>query len=241
MPSETILLVDDSQETQRLLGELILRPIGYNIIYAGNGRHGLEMTAKHNPDLIMLDNNMPQMSGLEMLKALHADGNDTPVIFMTVFGSEKVAVTAFRLGVRDYLNKPFTPKIARETINRALMASRLAREKELLSRNLIAAKTVRQTVTTLAHHINNHLMIINGGLTLLEESIQSRDKQFYESIKSVLQNSQNSSCHIEAVLHILQQIADIEPDTYHQEVKMLNIEQTLEKELDHFQTWSLSS
>jgi len=114
------------------------------------------------------------------------------------------------------------------------MASRLACEKELLSRNLLAAETVRQTVTTLAHHINNQLMVINGGLTLLEEFIQEKDRQCYESVRDILQNSQNSVDHIEGVLRILQQIADIEPETYHQEVKILNIEQRLKQELGSF-------
>src|SRR5512138_3636280 len=147
MARETILVVDDSEEMVRFLEDL-LTPQGYRVISTGDGKSGLTMAVARKPDLIMLDMSMPRMTGMEMLKALRQTECQAPVIFMTMHGSESIAVEAFRLGVRDYLPKPFSIEDALEAVNGALQETRLAREKEELTRNLIAAETVRQTVVT---------------------------------------------------------------------------------------------
>ena len=70
------------------------------------GQDGLAKVSGEEPDLILLDFNLPDMTGMDVLRHLSAAGNHTPVILMTAHGSEKVVVEAFRLGVRDYLTKP---------------------------------------------------------------------------------------------------------------------------------------
>ena len=74
-------------------------------------------------------------------------------------------------------------------------------------------------------------MAISGGLTLLDEAMQNNCQPIHDYVENILVNSQDSVHHIEAVLRILQQVADIEPDTYHSETQMLNIDSALEKEL----------
>jgi DNA-binding response OmpR family regulator len=110
MADETILVVDDSLEIARVLDEYMLTPQGYKVLHAGNGQKGLAQAIAHNPDLILLDMNMPRMSGIEMLEQLRQTDYKAPVIFMTMHGSERVAVDAFRLGVSNYLIKPFAPE-----------------------------------------------------------------------------------------------------------------------------------
>ena len=93
---------------------------------------------------------------------------------MTSYGSENIAVEAFRLGVLDYLNKPFPPDEVQRVVGRALRESRLLREKEELNRNMVTAEAVRVTVITLSHYLNNYLTTLKGGLTLLKESLDQK-------------------------------------------------------------------
>ncbi len=120
---EKILVVDDSRETVRHLAETLLPTFGFNSIYALDGRTALERIRADAPDLVMLDLNLPHMTGIDVLQALALDENRPPVVLMTGGGSEQSAIDAFRLGVKDYLVKPFTIDEVLETIQRTLERS----------------------------------------------------------------------------------------------------------------------
>ena len=229
MANETILVVDDSPEIVRFLKSYVLAPLEYKVLTASDGQEGLNMAVTNPVDLIMLDMNMPKMTGLQMLIALRQTECKSPVIFMTVHGSENMAVEVFRLGVRDYLVKPFTVDEVRIVIDRALRETRLAKEKEELSRNLIASDTVRQTVITLAHYINNNLMILNGGFSLLLEGMQKDtiDKQY---LLGILQDCKNSVGQIETVMRVLQKATKVKQTSYYGQSNMLDIDTALREE-----------
>lgn len=229
MADETILVVDDSLEIARVLDEYMLTPQGYKVLYAPNGQKGLTQAVTHHPDLILLDMNMPRMSGMEMLEALRQTDCKAPVIFMTMHGSERVAVDAFRLGVSNYLIKPFGPEEVLEAINEALRATRLAREKEELTRSIIATETVRHTTVTLAHYINNYLMTLMGGLSLLREGLQK--EVINPELLEIIESSQESAVKIEAVLRVLQRVTRVKESIYHGQVKMIDVEAELREEL----------
>jgi class 3 adenylate cyclase/CheY-like chemotaxis protein len=139
MANEKILVIDDSAQIRDFLGRQLLPHEGYACVTAADGRAGLEMLGKERPDLVLTDMQMPHMSGLEVLQHLSQYKVDIPVVMMTAHGSETVAIEAFRLGVKDYLVKPFTVDEVLTVITRALAETRLRREKEILTRNLAAA------------------------------------------------------------------------------------------------------
>ena len=139
MANEKILVIDDSAQIRDFLARQLLPHEGYVCVTAADGRAGLEMLGKEKPDLILSDMQMPRMSGLELLQLLAQYKVDIPVVMMTAHGSETIAIEAFRLGVKDYLVKPFTVDEVLTVITRALTETRLRREKEILTRNLAAA------------------------------------------------------------------------------------------------------
>ncbi len=229
MANETILVVDDSPEIVRFLKSYVLAPLEYKVLTASDGQEGLKMAVTNPVDLIMLDMNMPKMTGLQMLVALRQTECKSPVIFMTVHGSENMAVEVFRLGVRDYLVKPFTVDEVRIVIDRALRETRLAKEKEELSRNLVASDTVRQTVITLSHYINNNLMILNGGFSLLLEGMQ-KDSIDMPFLLGILQDCKNSVGQIETVMRVLQKVTKVKQTSYYGQSNMLDIDTALREE-----------
>jgi DNA-binding response OmpR family regulator len=224
MPKETILIVDDDTELLDLL-EFILSQ--YRIVKARDGREGLTAVRQHTPDLILLDMSMPRMSGMSMLEALRQTGCQTPVIFMTASSSELVAIQALRLGVTDYLTKPFDGAVLRQTIHKSLEKQRLSRKRERLSQAAAAAETVRQTIITLTHIINNQLTIIDGGLTLLQEQLHEPETTPTISSLEIIRDSHQSVQYITRVLDTLQQITKVDLTTYHADEHMLDIQALL--------------
>jgi two-component system NtrC family sensor kinase len=133
---EEILIIDDSQQICSMLADYVLPELGYRSHIANTGRQGLYRLRQHLPDLILLDLQLPDISGLDLLRLIAQEGYDVPVILMTAHGSEGVAVEAFRLGARNYLIKPFSETEAQVAIDAALRERRLNREKEQLTQNL---------------------------------------------------------------------------------------------------------
>ncbi len=111
MPSERILVVDDSADIRDFLAHTVLANEGYDVLTASNGQEGLVVARDLLPDLIIADYLMPELNGLDMLIALKQAGVDLPMILMTAEGSEQLAVHAMRAGVYDYLIKPFEPGV----------------------------------------------------------------------------------------------------------------------------------
>jgi len=133
---EKILVIDDNQENVQFMVDYLLQPSGYVPIVASNGRQGLESALLQRPDLIILDFKLPEMSGLDVLRALRRAQNDIPVIFMTAFGSEDDIIASFRLGIKDYFSKPFEIQEMMSTIERVLGEKRQAELRALRQHEL---------------------------------------------------------------------------------------------------------
>ncbi len=160
-----ILVVDDSAEIRNFLRDSVLKPHGYRVTLAENGVMGLHEVEIDPPDLILLDHEMPRMTGVEMLQQLNTAGIDIPVILITSYGSEQVAVEVFRLGVRDYVPKPFAVDEILQAIDNVLQAAHWERERELL------VKRLRQTNEELAQRIKelDTLYRVSKAVTSLQE------------------------------------------------------------------------
>ena len=127
------LVIDDSAEVREFVIEYVLKPEGHEVDVAADGAEGLRKALENTPDLILMDFEMPKMTGVEVLRRLRKKNKELPVILMTSHGSEQIAVEVFRLGVQDYIMKPFDPQDMVDAINRALHVNRLQREKEALT------------------------------------------------------------------------------------------------------------
>lgn len=161
LANETILIVDDNADVRTLLGERVLPSYGYRTLTAPDGQEGLWQIRSHNPDLILLDLRLPDMTGIDLLHILSSEGYDTPVILITAYGSELIAAQALRLGVHDYIIKPFTLDEIVASVERALTATRLRRERNALNERLqslnLAMRILADTGPDIVHQENNDL------------------------------------------------------------------------------------
>src|SRR5215468_9860236 len=103
--SPLILTVEDEPRISRYL-QSSLQMAGYDVTVAGDGVKALEMVQSNRPDLVLLDLNLPHMSGFEVLEHIRKQF-DTPVIVLTALDTEDDKVKALMMGADDYLPKPF--------------------------------------------------------------------------------------------------------------------------------------
>jgi two-component system alkaline phosphatase synthesis response regulator PhoP len=104
----TILVVDDEPALVEVL-IAYLRDEGFAVLSAGDGRTAVETALAENPDLVLLDLNLPQLPGLDAFREIRAQ-RDIPVIMLTARGSEVDRVVGLELGADDYVSKPYSPR-----------------------------------------------------------------------------------------------------------------------------------
>jgi two-component system KDP operon response regulator KdpE len=100
MNNATILVVDDEPQIRRVMRST-LSSSGYDVIEAKNGQEAIEMEVREHPDLILLDVNMPEMSGFEACSRIRVSFN-TPIIMVTVRNSEQDKIQALDSGADDF-------------------------------------------------------------------------------------------------------------------------------------------
>jgi PAS domain S-box-containing protein len=124
---ERVLVIDNSPSDLKFLRDVVLRPRGYTVFSARDGEAGLQAALEHKPDLIIMKRRLPKLSSLEVIEALQKKGNDIPFILVASESSEQAVRRALRLGVRDYIVKPFSGEAMLQTVERVLAEERQKR------------------------------------------------------------------------------------------------------------------
>jgi two-component system response regulator HydG len=130
-----ILLIDDDDCTREIFSAL-LKEEGYQVEEAETGKQGIVLVRRSDPDIIVLDMSLPDISGIEVLSSVKDAGIQAEVIIVTAYGTIQNAVEATRLGAYDYLQKPVDNEELLLVISRALEVKRLQREVENLKNEL---------------------------------------------------------------------------------------------------------
>ncbi|MFF7388697.1 response regulator transcription factor [Streptomyces scabiei] len=109
-PSGGQLLVVDDEEGIRSMLTMALEFLGYQVTAAATGRQALQAVTRYDPDLILLDVNLPDLSGFEVCRNLRDRGNAVPVLFLTGLGGVDDRVRGLDMGGDDFVTKPFELK-----------------------------------------------------------------------------------------------------------------------------------
>lgn len=119
--NNTILLVDDSAMICHIV-EQILREFGYEVLIAKNGREGCDLAKQHNPGLILMDIEMPEMDGIEATTRIKTepDTNHIPILMFTSLSSEEDIRRAREAGCHGFLTKPISRQVIRTEVQKAM-------------------------------------------------------------------------------------------------------------------------
>ena len=133
---KTKILVVDDEPSHRQMLEVVLSAEGYEIHQAGDGQEAINLVEERFYDLILMDNRMTQMGGIEALKKIKEISPGIPVIIMTAYASVSTAVDALKSGAYDYLTKPLEIDKLKILIDKALRHRQLEQENKYLKERL---------------------------------------------------------------------------------------------------------
>ena len=177
-PAEFKLLVVDDVQTNVLLLKALLGKEGYGILVANNGQEALEVIRNENPDLILLDVMMPGMDGFEVAERLKSEEFrcEIPIIFLTALDDTQSIVNGFKLGVGDFISKPFRKEELMVRIKHQLSlvaARRIIEEKNEELRKTIAGRDKMYSV--IAHDLRSPMASMKMLLNTIMMSVE-KDK-----------------------------------------------------------------
>jgi two-component system, NtrC family, response regulator PilR len=167
-----ILIVDDERSMREML-QIVLRRDGYDVEVAENGKEAVKYLHDEPFDLLLSDIRMPDLTGVDVLRAAKAINQDLVAFMMTAFASTDTAVEAMRLGAVDYFVKPFSMDELRLKVRQHLEARRLKQENLLLKRalntryefsNILGRSDAMQQVFATIEQVavTNSTVLING-------------------------------------------------------------------------------
>lgn len=195
-PSEYKILIVDDVMSNVLLLKVLLTNEKFAIATASNGRQALEQVEKENPDLVLLDVMMPDMSGFEVAQHLKSNPNtaDIPIIFLTALNSTADIVKGFQVGANDFISKPFNKEelIIRVTLQISLVAAKrliLSKTEEL--QRTIAGRDKLYSV--IAHDLRSPMGSIKMVLNMLILNLPSEKigAEMYELLTMANQTTED--------------------------------------------------
>ena len=136
LPAKRLLIIDDEENMRHMLSK-VLGKTGYNVETAANGHEGLEMIQNTDFEFILCDIKMPNMSGMDFLKAARDKIKTTTVIMMLAYGTIDTAIAAMKLGAYDYISKPFKTDEVYLTLKKAEERESLRQENRLLKERIV--------------------------------------------------------------------------------------------------------
>jgi DNA-binding response OmpR family regulator len=182
MTAKTILIIDDSQTDRVILSRFVAQSLSCKTIEASGGEEALKILGKQNVDLVLLDVQMPGLTGDEMILKIREKkpAEELPIIMVSGHSQTSVIVKCLKAGANDYLEKPINFEVALTRIVNQLKLSEAVRyqvhNKELLAVNAM--------ITTFHHEINNPLTIAK--MEILKFKKQSPANPSLESVSKEL-------------------------------------------------------
>jgi len=146
--ASAILVVDDDADIREVLKDR-LESMGYRVLEASTGNEALDAVEEQGLQMVLLDVEMPDMNGLQVLKEIRKRGHDVTVVMITAYGTIERAVQAMKEGAYDFIPKPFEPDHLALIVEKALERDRLKRGVEILfeeacdRHHLVAGESVK--------------------------------------------------------------------------------------------------
>jgi signal transduction histidine kinase len=195
--SDRVLYMEDDAAQARLVQKCLER-CGCIVDLARDGAEGLAASETNSYDAIIVDQTMPGISGLEVIRIIAARGKAPPMVMVTGTGNERIAVEAMKLGVSDYLVKDLEGgfvNVLPLVVRRAIDQRRLLREKQRMERELAQAQRMQaigQLAAGIAHEINTPTQYIGDNARFLQDAFADVGG-LLDSFGQLLQAAQNDA------------------------------------------------
>lgn len=211
MATFTILVVDDEagirSGTKRILQNFRVdypfmdEQVDFEVLEAGTGEEALALIHKKVPDIILLDNKLPGIQGIEVLEQIKKSNLDTLVVMITSYASLELAVKATKDGAFDFIPKPFTPQELRSSLENITKHLFLKRMTQKLN---TSGKQIRfQFLSVLSHELKAPLNAVEGYVKII------REKQLGDSVESYTEMLDRSLERIKGMRMLIMDLLDM--------------------------------
>jgi CheY-like chemotaxis protein len=219
--SRKVLLVDDDPVMTRLLRKILADNGFQSVTQAGTGRDALELL--DGVDVVLLDHQLPDTTGLEVLEAIRTRPQPPAVILITAHGNESLAATALRRGADDYLAKDVSlPQLLPQVLERVRRTRELRKALVAAERDLVRAErlaAIGEMTVTLHHEINNPLMAAFAHVELLLADPAMATDARQETLSSV----RESLHRIRDIMRRVGDLREIRTKSYATGVQMVDL------------------
>ena len=183
LEQKRILIIDDNQNLLEALSDL-LEDRGYIVSCALDGAKGLKKIEEELFELAIIDLNLPDLNGIEVMQRVREKNKEIMIIIITGDPSKDIPIKAMNLGAFNYIKKPYKPELMCETIDRALEQHKMRVQNALLLENFNdSTEELKQLLgekvkfwTSLIKEFQEPLNMANSHLNILDELIHNRPK-----------------------------------------------------------------
>lgn len=208
--------------------------IGFKIIEAPNGEEAIGIIDKEPPDILLLDNKLPGIQGIEVLEYINKQKIDILTIMITSYASLDLAVKATEFGSHDFLSKPFTPHELRASIENATKHLFLLRMTRQMTQE---GKQLRfQFLSVLSHELKAPLNAIEGYLKMM------KDKEFYDKIDDYMPIIDRSMQRVKGMRQLIMDLLDftkIEFGSKKRELQQVNLREIAKESIDTLKPYAI--
>jgi signal transduction histidine kinase len=208
----------------------------FEIIEAPTGEDAIEMVNQSLPGIMLLDNKLPGIQGIEVLEYVSKNHLDILVVMITSYASLEVAVKATKNGAFDFIPKPFTPQELRssiETITKQVYFRRMTKKLNT------AGKQIRfQFLSVLSHELKAPLNAIEGYLQMIEE------KQYGDNVDDYMQIVNRSVDRVKGMRSLIMDLLDltkIESGSTNRDIKKINLTEIAQLSLDSMKPFAIQN
>lgn len=239
-----VLVVDDEpgirSGTRRILQNFTVdypfmdEKIEFDVLEAGSGEEAIPIIEETKPDIVLLDNKLPGMQGIEVLEYIRKGQYDILVIMITSYASLELAVKATRDGAFDFIPKPFTPQELRsslENITKKLFLKRMTRK---LNQD---ARQIRfQFLSLLSHELKSPLNSIEGYIRMM------RDRELGNALEDYDEILERTSVRINGMRSLIMDLLDftkIESGKPVQKIQTVNLTELARSAMDTIRPYAI--
>jgi signal transduction histidine kinase len=205
----TILVVDDDPRNVRLV-ESMLKPSGYAILPAYDGREALRLVENGRPDLLLLDVMMPELSGFDLCTLLRArhETRLLPILMVTALNALEDKVRGLEVGADDFLSKPINRTELLAKVRSILRVKRLQDQLETANRELLLTQRFKESMSQMVvHDLKNPLAGIMGNIQLLQ---MQHERLAAPRREELLQRSFDSARQMARMIQNILEVAKLE-------------------------------
>ncbi len=244
MATFKILIIDDEpgirEGTKRILQNFRVdypfmdEQIDYQVLEAGTGKEGMDIIDRELPEILLLDNKLPDIQGIDVLEYIKNKRYDIIVVMITSYASLELAVKATRDGAYDFIPKPFTPQEIRASVENITKQIFLKRMTQTLNNT---GKQIRfQFLSVLSHELKAPLNAIDGYIKMI------KDRQFGDSIDAYDEMLDRSMERIKGMRQLILDLLDltkIETGKPSQKLESVNIRKIVQIAVDTIRPYAI--